>query len=218
MAATKKATKKVAAKKVAKKAAAAPPAGGRGDPNTAYRKRLNRRTEENLTDRMRYRRDVFVTEYLRDFNGAQAWLRMKAICEPEDDTSRYTAAQCAEHAYQLRQEPYTAKRIADGIDALNAATMLTQQRVMAMAIREAELQGAGAKHAARVSAIKLLSDKLDKMAELAERAEAAAKQARQGTGLNASGVMVVPPVAATVDDWEARAAAAQARLKQEVRQ
>ncbi len=215
--ATKKAVKKAVKKAPAKKVANRNSAHGAGiDPGSTYGQRLARRTEENLTPAMKHRRDVFITEYLRDFNGAQAWLRMKAQVDPEDAHKHYSPAQAAEHAYQLRNEPYVAKRIAEVMDAMDAASMLSQTRVMAMAIREAELQGHGAKHAARVSAIKLLADMLD-MTSAAKAAGARNPQGGNGAGLPRGGVMVVPEVAGTADEWEAAAADAQARLKEEVR-
>jgi hypothetical protein len=209
--AVKKAVKKAPAKKVVNRTNEA---GGGINPSSTYGQRLARRTEENLTDAMKHRRDVFIREYLRDFNGAQAWLRMKAEVDPQDAHKTYTPAQAAEHAYQLKNEPYVAKRIAELVDSLEVANMLSQQRVLAMLIRDAELQGIGAKHAARVSAQKVLVDVLG----MSTQAKAAAARAEPGPGQGGprGGVMVVPGVAA-VDDWEASAAPAQAKLKEDVR-
>jgi hypothetical protein len=208
--AAKKAVKKVPAKKNHRKNAHG--AGIR--PESSLARNLAHRTEENLSDAMKHRRDVFIREYLRDFNGAQAWLRMKAEVDPEEQHKSWTPAQAAEYAYQLRNEPYVAQRIAQLIDAMEATNMLSEQRVLAMAIREAELQGIGAKHAARVSAVGMLMDYLS----MSSKAKAAAQRANPagGTGGPRGGVMVVPDVA-SVDDWEAAAAQAQAKLKEEVR-
>lgn len=214
--ATKKAVKKAVKKAPAKKAANRNSSHGAGiDPNSHYGKALARRTEENLTPAMKHRRDVFIREYIRDFNGAQAWLRMKAEVDPEDAHKHYSPAQAAEHAYQLRNEPYVAKRIAELVDSLEAANMISQQRVLAMLIRDAELQGIGAKHAARVSAQKVLVDVLGM--STAAKAVAARTESASGAGLPRGGVMVVPAVAGTADEWEAAAASAQAKLKDEVR-
>lgn len=212
--ATKKAAKKVAKKAPAKKAVRKK-AGGI-DPNSTYGARLARRTEENLTDAMKHRRDVFIREYVRDFNGAQAWLRMKAEVDPQDAHKHYTAAQAAEHAYQLRNEPYVAKRIAELVDAMESAALLNQNRVLAMAIREAEREGMGAKHSARVSAIKLLADLLE-MTSAGKTNQHNRQQGGSGAGGPAGGVMVVPEVAKSAETWEQRAARAQAELKAEVR-
>lgn len=214
--ATKKVAKKAVKKAPAKKAANRNSTHGAGiDPTSTYGQRLARRTEENLTPAMKHRRDVFIREYIRDFNGAQAWLRMKAEVDPEDAHKHYSPAQAAEHAYQLKNEPYVAKRIAELVDSLEAANMISQQRVLAMLIRDAELQGIGAKHAARVSAQKVLVDVLGMSSQA--KAAAARTEGAGGAGGPRGGVMVVPAVAGTADEWEAAAAEAQAKLKEEVR-
>lgn len=213
--ATKKVVKKAVKKAPAKNARRnAPGEGIRSDSSLA--KALSRRTEENLTDAMKHRRDVFIREYIRDFNGAQAWLRMKAEVDPQDSHTNYTPAKAAEHAYQLRNEPYVAKRIAELIDSMEAANMINENRILAMVIRDAELQGIGAKHAARVGAQKLLMDYM-KMTSGARAAQQRAQAPGEADGLPRGGVMVVPPVEGSPESWEARAAAAQAALKEEVR-
>lgn len=215
--ATKKAVKKAVKKAPAKKAVNRVNAHGAGlRSDSTLSKVLSRRTEENLTPAMKHRRDVFIREYVRDFNGAQAWLRMKAEVDPQDSHKHFTPAQAAEHAYQLKNEPYVAKRIAEVLDGLEAANMLSQSRVLGMAIREAELVGLGSKHAARVSAIKLLADMLDMTSQAKHQAAQRANPQGGGTA-HRGGVMVVPEVAGTADEWEAAAAGAQARLKEEVR-
>lgn len=211
--AAKKAVKKAAKKAPAKNARKnAPGAGLR--PDSSLAQTLARRTEDNLTPAMKHRRDIFIQEYLYDFNGAQAWRRMKARVDPAEDKV-YTNAQAAEFAYQLRNEPYVALRLKEALEAMDAANMLSEQRILGMAIREAELQGIGAKHAGRVAAIKLLMD----YKKMTSGAQAAANRGSGGAG-GASGprggVMVVPDVA-SVDDWEEMAADAQAQLKEEVR-
>lgn len=213
--AVKKAIKKATKKAPAKKAnARVNPAGSGIRPDSSLGKALARRTEENLTDAMKRRRDIFVREYLYDFNGANAWRRMMAEVSP-DDTRTFTPAQAAEHAYQLRNEPYVAARIKECIEGLEAANMISEQRILGMAIREAELQGIGAKHSARVSAIGMLMDYLN----MTSKAKAVAQRVPTGGGGNGlrGGVMVVPDVAGTADEWEAAAAQAQAKLKEEVR-
>lgn len=214
--ATKKAVKKAVKKVPAKKTNARVNAHGAGlRPESALARSLAHRTEENLSDSMKHRRNVFIREYLRDFNGAQAWLRMKAEVDPQDAHKTWSPAQAAEHAYQLRNEPYVAQKIAEMIDSLEAANMINDRRILAMVIRDAELQGIGAKHAARVGAQKLLMDYMG-------MTSAAKEAARRGTPEGGAagprgGVMVVPAVEGSADSWEARAAAAQAALKEDVR-
>lgn len=209
------AVKKAVTKKAAKKGKTAEYRNKRGqgvNPDSAYGKRLLRRTEENLTPPMKNRRDVFITEYLYDFNAAQAWRRMKAIVDPED-TKPYTNVQAAEQGYMLTREPYVALKIRECLEAQEESKMLSRQRVLGMAIREAEREGLGAKHAARVSSIGLLMRAL-KMVDAP-----GSGGGRGGVGGHngpRGGVMVVPDVP-SVDDWEAMSAQAQAQLKDEVR-
>lgn len=212
--ATKKAAKKVA-KKTTKSVVNRSRTHGEGiDPNSSLGRTLARRTEENLTDAMKRRRDIFVREYLYDFSAANAWRRMKAELDPEDQKA-YTPTEAAERGYQLKNEPYVSMRIREAIELQEAANILSEQRVLSMAIREAELQGIGAKHAARVSAVGLLMDYL----AMTSKAKTAAQQRTanpSGAGGPRGGVMVVPDVV-SVDKWEGAAAEAQAKLKEEVR-
>lgn len=212
--AAKKAVKKAAKKAPAKKTVAKRTAGSGIDPDSTYGQRLARRTEENLTPAMKHRRDVFIQEYLYDFIGAQAWRRMKARVDP-DDHKPYSAEVAAEQAYMMLNEPYVALKVRETIDAMEEGNMLSRQRVLGMAIREAEFQGFGAKHAGRVGAVKLLMDYL-KMTSGAEAAGNRGGGPQGASGGPRGGVMVVPGEVG-VDQWEAKAMGAQARLKEDVK-
>lgn len=184
------------------------------NPDSAYGKAILSRTEDKLTPAMKVRRDIFISEYMVDFNAAQAWLRMKARHEPEDLHKEYTAAECAEHGYRMTREPYVAKRIQELMDSMSQAELINANRVLGMAIREANYHGLGAQHGGRVNAIKLLADLLS-MTSTAKAATARNDTPKGNTGPR-GGVMLVPATESE-KGWEARSKAAQARLKEEVR-
>lgn len=164
------------------------------DPNSKTQRRAARRTAENLSEKGREFRDNFVREYLRDFNATHAYMRAGGKSKrPWKD------------GYNMRHEAYVAQQIQQAIDAMAPQKMFNQQTALSWMVREANHFGPDASHGARVTAI----DKLLQHAALAEEAKHEALAAR-------GGVMVVPAVDG-VDDWAARAAAAQARLKEEVR-
>lgn len=216
--ATKKAVKKVA-KKAVKKAparkAVGHASGRKNKPGEGLRKdsslgkTLAERTEENMRPSTKRRRDVFVAEYLYDFNGAAAYRRMRAICDP-DNKKELTPAQASNLGYNMRNEPYVELRIREVVDLLEQKELINQNRILAMLVREANVHGIGAQHGGRVAALKTLVDVLG-MGSAAQQARRAAAGSGRG-----SGVMVVPEEG-SVGTWEERAQAAQAKLKEEVR-
>lgn len=177
-------------------AVAKKPGSGRPpkDPNSKTQQRAARRTAENLRDDAKAFRDRFVTEYLYDFNATHAYIRAGG-----------TARRASKAAYEIRHEAYVSQQIQQAIDNMKVGNIVNQQRALAWAVREANHYGPDASHGARVSMVKTLMQHTglsmgDKEAVTAAR----------------GGVMVVPATD-TVDGWEARAAAAQAALKEQVR-
>lgn len=164
------------------------------DLNSRTQRRAARRTAENLTDKGREFRDNFIREYLLDFNATHAYIRAGGKTK-----TPWKAG------YQMRHEAYVAQQIQLAIDAMKPEKMVSQQRALSWMIREANHYGPDASHGARVTAVQVLM----KHAQVAEEAKIGALAAQ-------GGVMVVPATD-KVDDWEARAAAAQLRLKEEVR-
>ncbi len=154
-------------------------------------KALLRMTEENLTPRMKARRDAFIAEYLVDWSGPNAMIRSGG--------SPSTACKLAR---QYLHEPYVAKKIRECIDALEEAGLINRKRVLAGLVREANYHGIGASHGARVSAYGVLAKILGM--EAAQKVDVKV------------GVMVVP-MAATPEDWEKQAIEGQAKLKSDVR-
>jgi hypothetical protein len=164
------------------------------DPNSGTQRRAARRTAENLSDSAKAFRDRFVTEYLYDFNATQAYIRAGGKSKrPHKD------------GYLIRHEAYVSHEIQKAIEAMDAGKIVSQQRAIGWMAREANHFGPDASHGARVSAITQLL-----------KAQALAEGAKQGALAARGGVMVVSEVT-SVDDWEKRAAQAQAKLKEEVR-
>jgi hypothetical protein len=165
------------------------------DPDSKVTKRLKRRTEENLTLKMKVKRDVFITEFLRDWNGPMAAIRMG---ESADNAPKI--------ARQYLREPYVAKRIWEVVDAMDEAELINRKRVLGGLIREANFQGIGASHGARVSAWGKLANILGM-----EQENINVKGEVEVRG----GVMIVP--VSSPADWERLAENSQKRLKEDVR-
>lgn len=159
------------------------------------KERIARRTEENLTPRMKDRRDRFIAEYLFDFNGPLAIIRAGGATS--------TAPKIAS---QYLHEPYVAKKIRACIEALEEAEIINRKRVLAGLVREAHYQGIGASHSARVAAYAKLAQILGMDAPL--KIDARVKFA--------GGVMLVP-MPQNTEDWEKMAEQKQIELKNDVR-
>lgn len=158
-------------------------------------RKLATRTEENLTPKMKSIRDKFITEYVKDFNGPLAYVRAGGP---------YTTA--AKMAGEFLREPYVAQRVWSVIDSMEEAEIINRKHVLAGLLREAQYQGMGASHGARVSAWSHLSKILG--------------MEQTNINLNADvkfrgGVMLVP--APDPMTWEQSAAEAQKQLKEDVR-
>lgn len=156
--------------------------------------------------------DLFVTEYLKDYDPYNATIRMN-----------YDGELALERSKQFWEHPYVQKAIAEvaqnrsamfGLDEQRDINQLPddfqptneeqdKQRIVTALFREAFYRGAGATHSARVAALCKLSG-IYKL-EVEKKSE--------GDGRS---VMVVPAVPG-VDDWESTAAAQQEKLKEEVK-
>lgn len=161
------------------------------NPLSKTAKKLLRRTEENLTPVMKQRRDAFINEYLVDWNGPNAWIRSGG--SPNSATKM---------AYELLREPYVMKKIREVVDAMEEANLINRNRILAGLVREANYMGMSASHSARVSAWNSLAKILGMEAP---------------TEVKHSGGVMLVPIAASVDQWENNAEAAQRQLKADVR-
>jgi phage terminase small subunit len=160
--------------------------------------RLSRRTEENLTPRMKAMRDRFIAEFLVDWSGPNAYIRAGG-----------PASTAAKMASEYLREPYVTKKIYEVLESMEEAEIISRKKVLAGLIREAHYQGIGASHGARVSAWSKLANILG-MEQVNVRVEGNVDHNVRG------GVMVVPVVPGT-DAWEQLASNTQKQLKEDVR-
>jgi len=180
-----------------------PPAAKRGrvpaDPNSAAARQRNPSFEApNYNAQLRER---FITEYLRDFNNGNAYLRAAGpeVC----DLLAWKTIQ--NNGWKMRHEPYVAAKIAEALDALAEEHIITRKEILVGLKKEANDDGPNTLQAARVSAWGTLAKVMGMDTKRAEM-----NLASQG------GILIVPQTAG-VDDWEKRSQAAQAALKEAVR-
>lgn len=149
--------------------------------------------ERELSTRERALRDVFVKEYLIDFDPIVACMRCG-----------FTSVMAAQYAARFMEEPYVQRKIRDeqmktediaDIDSKEAK----KQQILAGLLREAHYRGPGSSQSARVAALSKLASihGLDSV--------------NKPGSVDNSGVMLVPGVA-SLDDWEKVAQASQEKL------
>lgn len=142
--------------------------------------------------------DLFISEYLVDFNQTDAAQR----CGFQREFA-------IEYGQRLMATPYVKRRIKElqlmKVDEVQDAEY-NKVRVKAALIREAHYHGPGSSQSARVAALAQLS-KLYGM-EAPKKSEA--------TVTHRGGVMAVPGIA-TMDDWEAAAVQSQVELVSDAR-
>lgn len=154
--------------------------------------------ERTYTYREKALRDLFVKEYLVDYNAIGAAMRVG-----------YNRSIAKEYAVRLMDEPYVAREIAKhegatGDDVEDEAVQ--RKRILAGLRREANYTGPGSSQAARVAA-------LGKLAQLYSM-EPATRTKTELTGAEGqplAGAFVIPGVL-TPEQWEAAALAQQEAL------
>lgn len=153
--------------------------------------------ERSYTWREKALRDLFVKEYLVDYDSIGAAMRVG-----------YNRGIAKEYAVRLMDEPYVMRQIAKQEGApIEEDEKTAKKRIMAGLVREANYRGAGSSQAARVAA-------LGKLAQLYGM-EPATKTKTELTGADGqpltSGQFIIPGVM-TPEQWEAAAAKQQAEL------
>ena len=153
--------------------------------------------QNSLTEKEKALRDLFVAEYLVDYDRLAAAMR----CGFEFQLAMEWSA-------RLFQEPYVQQRIArlrisadvdqDSLEEYN------KRRVREGLISEAFYRGPGSSHSARVSALKALAT-INGMVPKGDLGK--------GGPSEKGGVMAVPGIA-DIDDWEKTASASQDALVQ----
>ena len=172
------------------------PTSGRNskDENSGSSQKIAKRTEDKMTPKMKLRRDRFVQEYIVDFNGTLAALRIGI-----------PAASASKQASELLREPYVQKKLQEYILLVEEDVLVDRKRVLAGLVKEANWYGMDSSHSARVQAYGKLAKILGMEIE----------NIKQDVTVR-GGVMIVP-VHADINSWEQQAAQSQKQLKQEVR-
>jgi hypothetical protein len=153
--------------------------------------------ERSYSWREKALRDLFVKEYLVDYDSIGAAMRVG-----------YNRGIAKEYAVRLMDEPYVMRQIAkyEGAPVEEDETT-AKKRIMAGLVREANFRGAGSSQAARVAA-------LGKLAQLYGM-EPATRNKTELTGADgqplAAGQFVIPGIM-TPEQWEPFAAQQQADL------
>lgn len=162
--------------------------------NTAWADMAAQQPE--LNEREKALREMFVAEYLKDYDAYRAALRCG-----------FMASFAKEYAARFISEPYVQKRISELNDSLLMNEETQRKRTLQALIREAHYTGPGSSHGARVSALAKLAHLL-KMEPQKE-----AEDKNKGV---AGGVMTVPEMT-DPDAWSEMAAKSQQSLKDAVK-
>lgn len=145
---------------------------------------------KNYSESEKALRDLFVCEFLVDYDQIKAAQRIGFV--------RQFAV---EYAKKFMDEPYVQRRISElrTSEKVNAEQLqgYNTRRVVERLMYEAHYNGPGASQAARVAALKALTD-IYALGSAAQGKAAAATKAGIGC---AGGVMVVPAIA-DIDAWE----------------
>ena len=149
---------------------------------------------DHLQTRYKKRREQFVHEYIKDFNGSQALQRMG-----------YTMSQPWVKASIWLNEPYTQWYLGQMMAKLQDSAIVTKNEILLGLKKEAHYHGLDGSAAARIAAwrslAKILGIEVDKV---------------EGNIKLAGGVMLMP-FSGTPEQWEQAAQAAQEKLKKDVR-
>lgn len=149
--------------------------------------------QADLNPRERALRDMFVSEYLIDYDQVRAAQRCGFV---------YQFA--VEYSQKFMEEPYVQQKInAIKFQKVNEKEMADYDkiRIRNALMAEAHNRGAGSSHSARVAAL----------AKLAAMHGMDAPKKSEQTVMHKGGVMAIPGIA-KLDDWEVAASASQDQL------
>lgn len=153
-------------------------------------------TASELTEQEKALRNLFVDEYLIDYNPKKAAIRCGFV---EQHAAHYAA--------QFMEEPYVLKRISEMQSTPVAEEdeenrlRLMRRRIEEGFIQQANYNGPGASHGARVAALSKLANFYGM--------EQATKVEQEVN--HRGGVMAIPAIA-NLDDWEIQALQSQEKL------
>lgn len=149
----------------------------------------------NLRDDYKRNREEFCREYIKDFNGSQAMLRMGS----KSQTPWVRAS-------EWLKQPYTQWYLGKLLQKLDDKAIVTRAEILLGLKREAHHFGLDGSAAARIAAwrtiAKILGLEITKV---------------EGSMTLQGGVMTIP-LSGSPDEWEQAAAKAQEMLKQKVRE
>lgn len=169
-------------------------AGAQGNPNLktsghGYEQEM-RMTEERMSETSKIRRRLFAAHYIKTTNKTAA-ATFAGFSSPSSKGAK------------LLHEPYVQDLIAKMLNAMDLDAIITQQEVVFRFKEEANNLSAE-NQGARISALAHIAKIHGMMID------------RQETNITGGGVMLVPALG-SADDWGEMAAAAQAKLKNEVK-
>jgi replicative superfamily II helicase len=149
----------------------------------------------HLREDYKRNRERFCREYIKDFHGTNAMLRLYNC---QRNTAQVKASQWLE-------QPYTQWFLSKLIEEMDADAIVTQNEIVFGLKREAhQTNSQFADSATRIAALRALA-----------KIKGMEKTTLDGEVKLGGGVMVVPGLSA--EDWKKKAKASQAALKQEVR-
>jgi hypothetical protein len=145
---------------------------------------------------MRARRDRFIQEYIKDFNGSAAIRRMG-----------YLSKSPGTRAYEWLNEPYTQWKLGQVLAKLDEKAIVTRTEILMGLKREANADDVpfSSNASTRISALRALAKILGMEITKVE-----------GNMTLNGGVMAVP-FAGSLDEWEAQSKKSQSKLKTDVR-
>lgn len=152
-----------------------------------------------LQENYKIRRKHFVSEYIKDYNATRAILRMGY---------KYDRKVAQTKGSQFLSEPYTQHILAEIMERMEEKAIVTRSEILIGLKREANAEDVpfSSNSGTRIQALRYLA-KILGMEVLKADIEV------KTTG----GVMLVP-LSASPEEWEAAAAASQKKLKHEVRE
>lgn len=150
---------------------------------------LHSSRDDSMTEGEKTYRDAFVREYIKDFNGTKAMVRMG-----------YVQKNPGQRASGLLREPYVANRLYELVRQLQPTDVVQRGQVMARMWEEANDDFNPSM--VRVAALAHIGKMLGMF-----------KEERDDSNLQPAGVMLVPCMA--IAEWEQSAAVAQDILKRQ---
>lgn len=151
---------------------------------------------ETMADGIKFARQAFVREYMKDFCGTAAILRLG-----------YTYAQPAKVARDWLNEPYTQYYLQEMLDKAEANDLFSRSQVVAGLAKEATAPDKA-----------FVSNSTTRIAALRALAKIKGMEITRTEGtLSVSGGVMAVPLAKSVEEWEAVTVQAQEKLKAEVR-